>query len=46
MTSKEKRKQELIAKVRWEKKIKEYDTKRVKQKVLPTSVEKFFNEEF
>ena len=46
MQAKEKRKQELIAKVKLDNKVKEYVTKRNKRNTLPKSIEKFFDEEF
>ena len=46
MKDRERRKQELIAKVKLDNKIKEYVTKRNKRNTLPKSVEKFFDEEF
>ena len=46
MKDRERRKQELIAKVKLDNKVKEYVTKRNKRNTLPKSVEKFFDEEF
>ena len=46
MQDRERRKQELIAKVKLDNKVKEYVTKRNKRNTLPKSVEKFFDEEF
>ena len=46
MEDRERRKQELIAKVKLDNKVKEYVTKRNKRNTLPKSVEKFFDEEF
>ena len=45
MRDRERRKQELIAKVKLDNKVKEYVTKRNKRNTLPKSVEKFFDEE-